>query len=79
MLSGISSVQLLIVLVIVLAIFGTKRFAQAGGDFGAMIRGIKDGFRDDDNEDPSIEDIASEVGSAKRSVERAAKELTRSE
>ena len=41
MFANIGMVQLLIVLVIVLLIFGTKRLRQAGGDLGAMIGGFK--------------------------------------
>jgi len=42
MLSGISWPQLLIVLVIVLAIFGTKRFRNVGADLGKMFKGFKE-------------------------------------
>lgn len=41
MLSGISWPQLLIVLVIVLAIFGTKKFSSIGADLGKAIKGFK--------------------------------------
>ena len=40
MLSGISWPQLLIVLVIVLAIFGTKRFRSFGSDLGNAVKGF---------------------------------------
>jgi sec-independent protein translocase protein TatA len=40
MLSGISWPQLLIVLVIVLAIFGTKKFSNIGADLGKAIKGL---------------------------------------
>ena len=38
---GISVWQLLIVLVIVLMIFGTKKFRNMGGDLGSAIKGFK--------------------------------------
>lgn len=63
MLSSISITQLLIVLVIVICIFGTRRFRQAGGDLGAMIKGIKDGFGRD-----SVEEVADDIADAKRSL-----------
>jgi len=74
--AGISIWQLLIVLVIVIALFGTKRFRQAGSDFGGMIRGVKDGFKTDDQQDDvRLQDIAQELGDAKRELQKAAKEL----
>lgn len=45
-LGGISVVQLLVVLLIVLLIFGTKRLRQFGGDLGGMFKGIKEGFKE---------------------------------
>ena len=41
MFSGISWPQLLIVLVIVLAIFGTKRFRTLGSDLGNAVKGFR--------------------------------------
>ena len=41
MLSGISWPQLLIVLVIVLAIFGTKRIRNLGSDLGSVVKGFR--------------------------------------
>ena len=38
---GISIWQLLIILAIVLAIFGTKRFRNIGSDLGSAIKGFK--------------------------------------
>lgn len=46
MLSGISWPQLLIVLVIVLAIFGTKRFRSLGSDLGNAVKGFKSAMSD---------------------------------
>ena len=44
---GISIWQLLIVLVIVLLLFGTKRLRTLGGDLGTSIRGFKDAMKKD--------------------------------
>ena len=41
MLSGISWPQLLIILVIVLAIFGTKRIRNLGSDLGSVVKGFR--------------------------------------
>lgn len=41
MLSGIGIWQLLIILVIVLLLFGTKRLKGLGGDLGGAIKGFK--------------------------------------
>ena len=49
-LGGISIWQLLIVLVIVALIFGTKRLRGIGGDLGGAIKGFKKAINDDDKE-----------------------------
>lgn len=50
MFSGISPIQLLIVLVIVLAIFGTKRFRSIGSDLGSAVKGFRSAMSDADKE-----------------------------
>ena len=63
---GISIWQLLIVLVIVLLLFGTKKLRNMGGDLGGAIKGfrssmeqVKDG--DSDSEDPETADQQAEA------------------
>ena len=63
---GISIWQLLIVLVIVLLLFGTKKLRNMGGDLGGAIKGfrssmkeVKDG--DSDSEDPEMPDQQAEA------------------
>ena len=46
MFSSISWPQLLIVLVIVLAIFGTRRFRTLGSDLGNALKGFKNAMSD---------------------------------
>lgn len=46
-LGGISPVQLIIILVIVLLIFGTKKLRNFGGDLGGAIKGFKKAVKDD--------------------------------
>lgn len=45
---GISIWQLLIVLVIVLLLFGTKRLRNLGGDLGGAIKGFKKAISEDE-------------------------------
>lgn len=45
---GLGWQELLIILVIVLAIFGTSRLAGLGGALGGSIREFKNAVRDDD-------------------------------
>lgn len=44
---GISIWQLIILLVIVVLVFGTKRLRNMGGDLGAAIKGFRKGMEDD--------------------------------
>jgi len=50
MLSNIGPFQLLIVLVIVLAIFGTKRLRTLGSDLGSAVKGFRSAVSDADKE-----------------------------
>lgn len=47
---GISIWQLLIILVIVLLLFGTKRLKNLGGDLGNAIKGFKKAIKDEDKD-----------------------------
>ncbi|WP_295803761.1 twin-arginine translocase TatA/TatE family subunit [uncultured Microbulbifer sp.] len=53
---GISWQQLLILLVIVLLIFGTKRLRNLGGDLGGAIKGFKKAMKDEDKNKPGEEE-----------------------
>ena len=44
---GISMWQLLILLLIVVLVFGTKRLRNMGGDLGAAIKGFRKGMDDE--------------------------------
>ncbi len=52
-LGGISGWQILILLVIVLLVFGTKRLRNVGSDLGTAIKGFKKGLQEDDQ--PQLE------------------------
>ncbi len=54
---GISLWQLLIVLVIVVLIFGTKRLSSVGGDLGGAFKGVRKAMSDADSEDENPKQI----------------------
>jgi sec-independent protein translocase protein TatA len=45
---GISPTQLLIILVIVALIFGTKKLRNIGGDLGGAVKGFKKAVKDEE-------------------------------
>ena len=47
MVGGISGWQLMILLLIVVLVFGTKRLRNIGGDLGSAVKGFKKGMEDD--------------------------------
>ena len=51
---GISIWQLLIVLVIVLLLFGTKKLRNAGGDLGSAIRNFKSAMGGGSKDEPDL-------------------------
>lgn len=55
---GISWPQLLIVAVLVILIFGTKKLSSLGSDLGSSIKGFKKAIKDDDADkaDTSVTD-----------------------
>ncbi len=67
---GISIWQLLIVLVIVLLLFGTKKLRNMGGDLGGAIKGFRSSIKevkagdsdsDSDSEDPETAEQQAEA------------------
>jgi len=51
MIGGISVTQLLILLVIVMLVFGTKRLRNIGSDLGSAVKGFRKGIEDEPTED----------------------------
>lgn len=49
---GISPTQLLIILVIVALVFGTKKLRNMGGDLGGAVKGFKKAMKDDEEAKP---------------------------
>ena len=52
---GMSIWHWLIVLVIVVLVFGTKRLGNIGKDLGEAVKGFKKGMQDDDEKKPSAQ------------------------
>ncbi len=68
---GISVWQLLILLVIVLVIFGTKRLRNAGSDLGGAIKGFREGMTASEDEEKASEQLsADKLDSADSGQER---------
>lgn len=62
--------QLLIVAVIVVVLFGTKKLRNMGGDLGSAVKGFKNAMSDDKNdESPDKKEQASESIADKSAVE----------
>ncbi len=53
---GISVTQLLIILVIVLLLFGTKRLKNLGSDLGGAIKGFKKAVKDGSDDDKKLDE-----------------------
>ena len=62
----------LIVLVIVLLIFGTKKLRNMGGDLGGAVKGFKDGMKDEDKKP------AGEITASGSTIEGEVKEKQKS-
>jgi len=58
MFANISWPQLLIILVIVLAIFGTKRLRTLGSDLGSAVKGFRGAMKEAEEEKDQIRDDA---------------------
>ena len=48
---GISMPQLLIILLVVALIFGTKKLRNMGNDLGSAVKGFKKGITDDEKQE----------------------------
>ncbi len=68
-LGGISIWQLLIILVIVLLLFGTKRLKNLGSDLGNAVKGFRNAMSAADKEEEDKEPTRLEQDAAKRVAE----------
>ena len=48
--------QLVIVLLIVILLFGTKKIASLGSDLGGALKGFKKAVKDDDEQPPAVQE-----------------------
>ena len=48
-LGGVNLTQLLIILVIVILVFGTKKLKNIGSDLGGALKGFKNAMKDDED------------------------------
>ncbi len=64
----------LIVLVIVLLVFGTKKLRNVGSDLGGAVRGFKDGMKDSAE---AAAEAKRQVGAPGATVEAEAKQETK--
>ena len=64
MIGGISVTQLLILLVIVMLVFGTKRLRNIGSDLGSAVKGFRKGIEDEPEDDEPEKITKAEKASA---------------
>ena len=75
MFANIGPVQLLIVLLIVLAIFGTKRLRTLGSDLGSAVKGFRSAVSEADQETTEqIDDQSSDASFDSTPVDEPSKE-----
>jgi len=72
---GISVTQLIIIAVIILLLFGTKKLRNVGGDLGAAVKGFKKAMNDDDKDKVTKDDnkVLEETNAAKTDVSKETK------
>ncbi|GIX52702.1 sec-independent protein translocase protein TatA [Sphaerotilus sulfidivorans] len=63
---GLSTTHLIIFLVIIVLVFGTKKLKNIGSDLGSAVKGFKDGVKDGDK--PAAEAAAQPTPSATAQV-----------
>ena len=62
--SGISIWQLLIVLLIVVLVFGTKRLKSLGGDMGGAIKSFRKGMTEAEKVEAELSNIEDEISTS---------------
>jgi sec-independent protein translocase protein TatA len=63
---GLSTTHLIIFLVIIVLIFGTKKLKNIGSDLGSAVKGFKDGMKDGDKPADGQAAPTQQVGAEKR-------------
>ena len=74
---GLSTTHLIIFLVIIIVIFGTKKLRNIGADLGGAVKGFKDGMKDG-SEKPAdaaapAQQVAANTTAAKETIDVEAK------
>jgi sec-independent protein translocase protein TatA len=67
----------LIVLVIVMLVFGTKKLSNMGSDLGKAVKGFKDGVKGDEEDKPAASTAAPSQVADKSTIDVEAKEKTK--
>lgn len=67
----------LIVLVVVMLVFGTKKISNMGADIGKAVKGFKDGVKGEEDK-PEASAAPSQVGAEKNTIDVEAKEKNKS-
>jgi len=76
---GLSTTHLIIFLVIIIVIFGTKKLRNIGSDLGGAVKGFKDGMKDGgadkpaDAPAPPAQQVGSSTSAAKETIDVEAK------
>ncbi|PKH07657.1 twin-arginine translocase TatA/TatE family subunit [Moritella sp. Urea-trap-13] len=65
---GISVTQLIIIAVIILLLFGTKKLRNVGGDLGAAVKGFKKAMGDDAKDTKAENKVLEETNAVKTDV-----------
>ena len=68
----------LIVLVIVMLVFGTKKLRNIGTDLGGAVKGFKDGMKtSEETQDKANDQIQSTAAAAEKTVDVQAKDINK--
>ncbi|EDM64762.1 MAG: twin-arginine translocase TatA/TatE family subunit [Moritella sp.] len=71
---GISVTQLIIIAVIILLLFGTKKLRNVGGDLGAAVKGFKKAMGDETKDTKAENKVLEETNAVKTAVTKEATE-----
>ena len=74
---GISIWQLLIIALIVVLLFGTKKLRSLGGDLGGAVKGFKDGMKTSEEPAKANDQIQSAAASTEKTVDVQAKDINK--
>lgn len=76
---GISIPQLLIILLIVALLFGTKKLRSIGSDLGSALKGFRSAVKDEDNDTAKQKENMREANVLESEVERSEQRAERHE